>query len=73
MRCENYTGDLGAYFLEGRRASVPCKREAAWIVSVNPPRGESDGRVRLCEHCNKFDYLGFPREKLTPAAIAAAV
>ena len=64
MQCENIVDDLGAYFLQCKRVPVRCKGEAKWVVSVNPPSKDRDGKVRLCEHCNKFDYLTFKRERI---------
>jgi hypothetical protein len=65
MQCENRVPALGAYFLQGRIVHVPCNGVAAWEISVNPPTAERTGKVRLCDHCNKFDYLSFPRSELT--------
>jgi hypothetical protein len=67
-QCENTVSDLGAYFLQGRRVPVRCARDAAWVVSVNPPTKDSDGNVRLCDSCNALDYRTFPREKIASKA-----
>lgn len=64
MQCENYTLSPMDYFLAGERRHKRCTSEAKWIVSVNPPNSERDGKVRLCDHCNSFDYRTFPREPL---------
>lgn len=56
--------DLGAYFTEARRVHVQCKSRPRYRVFVNPPRGDDDGTVLLCEDCNRFDYVGFRRERL---------
>lgn len=64
MQCENTVQCLGSYFIKGERVNVRCTGEARWIVSVNPPSEKSDGKVRLCDHCNKFDYRVFPRVKI---------
>ena len=64
MECENYILSTGAYFLQGKKVHKKCTREAKWIVTVNPPKEDKDGKVRLCDHCNKWDYKIFPRKKL---------
>lgn len=69
MQCENMVDDLGAYFLQCRRVPVRCTGEATWAVRVNPPSTKSDGIVRLCDHCNRFDFLYFRREKINNNAI----
>lgn len=65
--CENKVASLGAYFFEGERRYERCRSPAKWIVSVNPPSKDSDGKIRLCNHCNRFDYTTFPRAPLSPA------
>jgi hypothetical protein len=34
-------------------------------VTVNPPRDGNDGKVRLCDFCNKHDYIGFSRNAVS--------
>ncbi|TDR27791.1 hypothetical protein [Aquamicrobium defluvii] len=71
MRCENYVPSMGAYWLEARVVPVRCGGEAKWEVSVNPPRNGNDGKVRLCDHCNRFDYQTFRRAPLAKVEAAA--
>jgi hypothetical protein len=67
MQCENTISDVLAYFTQAIRKNVPCRGEAKWIVTVNPPRDGNDGKVRLCDFCNRWDYLTFPRQSLAHA------
>ena len=64
IQCNGNTNDLAAYFLAGRVVPKKCSRPAVWEVSVNPPTPGNDGKVRLCELCNGFDFQGFPRTKI---------
>lgn len=64
MQCQNTVSDALTYFTRAVRVNVPCKGEAKWVVTVNPPREGNDGKVRLCDFCNKYDYLSFPRVAL---------
>lgn len=64
IQCENTVLSSSAFWLAGERKSERCSFKAKWIVAVNPPTEERDGKVRLCDHCNRFDYITFPREKL---------
>lgn len=64
MKCENRIPDVGEYFVQGRRTLRRCDGEALWSVRVNPPSAKSDGTVNLCDHCNRFEYLYFPRVAL---------
>jgi len=64
QQCENSVDDLGAYFLQCQRVPVRCTRKATWIVTVNPPSEKRDGKIRLCNHCNRFNYLYFKRERI---------
>lgn len=64
MQCQNTVSDALTYFTQAVRVNAPCKGEAQWIVTVNPPRDGNDGKVRLCDFCNKHDYQGFPRVAL---------
>lgn len=64
MQCENIIPSVGAYFFEAKIKNVRCDGIAKWVVTVNPPSKENDGKVRLCDHCNKFDYLTFPRKTI---------
>ena len=64
MQCGNYSPDCLVYFTQARIKNVRCTGKAKWIVTVNPPNSERSGKIRLCDLCNRFDYLTFPREKL---------
>ena len=66
MRCENIKRDIGAYFAGAKNQAVRCDGEAEWEVKVNPPRGDDDGKVRLCDICNRYTYLTFNRERIEP-------
>lgn len=61
MRCQNKVSDTLAYFFQGLRKNAGCIGEARWEVTMNPPRAGDDGKVRLCDHCNGLDYIGFQR------------
>lgn len=64
MQCENTILNNSAYWLEGRRQYERCPDTAEFIVSVNPPKPEHDGKIRLCAFCNKWDFQAFPRKPL---------
>lgn len=61
--CQNKIHDLGALFFQERVAFTSCKRPATWSVTVNPPRAEKNGKVLLCDECNRHEYRwpDFPR------------
>ena len=66
MQCENTIPHLGAYFTQCQVKLTRCTGEAKWAVRVNPPSKDRSGIVRLCDHCNKFDYLYFKRSPIEP-------
>ncbi len=60
--CEAWSPNSASYFLETRIVPQRCGRPSKYLVLVNPPKPNDDGKVGVCGLCNSFLYHGFPRE-----------